>query len=122
MTKEMMRVVQPAVIDAAVVATEGAARQRDEVLAAWQRDLEAARYDAQRAQRQYDAIDPENRLVADELERRWNQALQSVRDIEARIDQHVQGQHHVRVPLARPSSSWQLTWKRSGMRRTRIYE
>src|SRR5262249_56181961 len=75
MTKEIMRVVQPAAIDAAVVATEGAARQQDEVLAAWQRDLEAARYDAQRAQRQYDASDPENRLAADELERRWNQSL-----------------------------------------------
>jgi len=37
-------------------------------------------------------------LVADELERRWNQALQRVRDIEARIDQHVHGQHHVTVP------------------------
>src|SRR4029450_13260183 len=58
MTKEVLRVVQPAAIEAAVVATEGAARQQDEVLAAWQRDLEAARYDAQRAQRQYDAIDP----------------------------------------------------------------
>jgi len=98
MTKEIMRVVQPAAIEAAVVATEGAARQQDEALAAWQRDLEAARYDAQRAQRQYDASDPENRLVADEFERRWNQALQRVREIEDRIDRHVQGQQHVRAP------------------------
>ena len=41
-----------------------------------------------RAQRQYDAADPENRLVADELERRWNQALERVREIEQRIAQH----------------------------------
>ena len=54
---------------------------------ALERDLQAARYAAQRAQRQYDAADPENRLVADELERRWNQALERVRELEQRIDQ-----------------------------------
>jgi hypothetical protein len=42
-----------------------------------------AHYTAARAQRQYDASDPENRLVADELERRWNQALDRVREVEA---------------------------------------
>ena len=74
MAKEVLRVVQPAAIDAAVVASQEAAQQRDDVLEAWKRDLEAARYTAHRAQKQYDATDPENRLVADELERRWNQA------------------------------------------------
>jgi DNA invertase Pin-like site-specific DNA recombinase len=98
MTKEIMRVVQPAAVDAAVVASEGAARQQDEVLTAWQRDLEAALYVAQRAQKQFDATDPENRLVADELERRWNQALQRVHDIEGRIDQHLKGQRPVATP------------------------
>jgi len=68
------------------------------VLQAWTRDLEAARYVAQRAQRQYDATDPDNRLVADELERRWNQALQRVHDIEARIEQHRDRQPAVTVP------------------------
>lgn len=98
MAKEILRVVQPAAVEAAVVASEAAAHQHDEVLNAWTRDLEAARYAARRAQKQYDATDPDNRLVADELERRWNQALQRVREIEARIDQHVQGQRQVVVP------------------------
>jgi hypothetical protein len=92
MAKEIVRVVQPAAVEAAVVASEGAARQHDDVMHAWQRDLEAARYAAQRAQRQYDAADPENRLVADELERRWNHALQRVAEIEQRIVQHRQRQ------------------------------
>jgi DNA invertase Pin-like site-specific DNA recombinase len=92
MAKEILRVVQPAGVEAAIVAAEEAARQQDDVLHAWQRELEAARYAAQRAQRQYDAADPENRLVADELERRWNQALQRVDEIEQRITQHRQGQ------------------------------
>ncbi|MEM5373557.1 hypothetical protein V4C53_47795, partial [Paraburkholderia azotifigens] len=41
---------------------------------------------AQRAQKQYDAADPENRLVADELERRWNDALLRVEEVESRIE------------------------------------
>jgi DNA invertase Pin-like site-specific DNA recombinase len=90
--QEVLRVVQPAAVEAAVLASEEEARKQDEVFAAWGRDLEAARYAAQRAQKQFDAADPENRLVADELERRWNQALQRVQEIELRIQQHVQGQ------------------------------
>ncbi len=57
------------------MAREEDVHKHDEVLAVLQRDLQAARYAAQRAQKQYDAADPENRLVADELERRWNDAL-----------------------------------------------
>ena len=45
--------------------------------------LEQARYEATLARRQYDAVDPDNRLVAGELERRWNERLEVVRAIEA---------------------------------------
>jgi DNA invertase Pin-like site-specific DNA recombinase len=88
---EVLRVVQPAAVEAALVASEQAARQQDEVVAALQRDLEAARYAALRAQRQYDATDPENRLVAGELEQRWNLTLQRVQELEARIASHTAG-------------------------------
>jgi hypothetical protein len=98
MAKEVLRVVQPAAIEAAVVASEAASRQQDDVRQAWTRDLEAARYAARRAQKQYDATDPENRLVADELERRWNQALQRVHEIETRLDQHLATASHVALP------------------------
>jgi hypothetical protein len=96
--KELLRVVQPAAIDAAVVARDAAAHQQDEVLHAWTRELEAARYAARRAQKQYDATDPDNRLVADELERRWNQTLQRVREIEDRIEHHGHSRRDVVVP------------------------
>lgn len=85
---EVLRVVQPAAVEAAILAHREEAKKQDEVRGALERDLEAARYAASRAQRQYDAADPENRLVADELERRWNQALERVREIEQRIAQH----------------------------------
>src|SRR5580700_10040849 len=67
--------------------TEAEAR-RDQVREALLRDLEAARYAADRAFRQYDATDPANRLVAAELELRWNRALTRVSEMEARIAAH----------------------------------
>lgn len=97
--RELLRVVQPAAIGAARLAREEQARKQDDVLAALDRDLEAARYVARRGQKQYDAADPENRLVADELERRWNQALQRVSDLEGRNRQH----QHERADTAVPA-------------------
>jgi DNA invertase Pin-like site-specific DNA recombinase len=90
---EVLRVVKPAAVEAAVVASEEEARKQDDVLEALRRDLQAARYAAQRAQKQYDAADPDNRLVADELERRWNQSLQRVKELELRIEQHTHAHH-----------------------------
>jgi len=89
--REVLRAVQPAAVEAAVQASQEETRRQDEVLEALRRDLEAARYTAQRAQRQFDAADPENRLVTDELERRWNGALERVREIETRIAAHQDG-------------------------------
>jgi len=88
---EVLKAVQPAAVEAAVKASEEESRRQDEVLEALRRDLEAARYSAQRAQRQFDSADPENRLVVDELEYRWNQALERVREIELRITAHTSG-------------------------------
>ena len=83
--RELLRVVEPAAIEAAVLASQQEAQAHSEVVAALSRDLEAASYRALRAQRQYEAADPENRLVARELEHRWNQALEEVQALELRI-------------------------------------
>lgn len=48
----------------------------------WEQQLKQARYDVQHAQRQYDAVDPDNRLVASTLERRWNEALETLHKLE----------------------------------------
>ncbi len=84
----LLRVVEPGAIAAAAEAEAQAADRRDQVRYALTRDLEAARYAADRAFRQYDATDPDNRLVAAELEARWNQALNEVGEIESRIATH----------------------------------
>jgi hypothetical protein len=87
-SKQVLEVVQPVAVQAALLANDEQARQHDDAVAALRRDLEAARYAAKRAQKQYDEADPENRLVAGELERRWNDALQRVREIESRIESY----------------------------------
>ncbi len=84
---EVLRVVEPAAVEAARLAGEQAEQARDEVVAALERDLEAARYAARRAGKQFDAADPDNRLVAGELERRWEQALRQVRELEQRLEE-----------------------------------
>jgi len=84
----ILKVVEPGAIEAAIAAEAGASQRRDQVGEALGRDLEAARYAADRAFRQYDAADPANRLVADELEMRWNKALARVAEIEAKIAGH----------------------------------
>jgi Recombinase zinc beta ribbon domain len=94
---EILRVVQPAVIEAAVSAHQQQVSQHEEILVALRQDLEAARYRAQRAQRQYDATDPANRLVAGELEQRWNRALQEVQSIELRLAEETQVREQVSV-------------------------
>lgn len=85
--QEVLRVVEPAAVEAAVQASQEMTSQQDAVLQSLQRDLQAAQYQASRAQKQYDAADPENRLVAEELERRWNQALLRVQELECRLEQ-----------------------------------
>jgi DNA invertase Pin-like site-specific DNA recombinase len=84
----LLQIVGPGAIAAAAAAEVEAATRRDQVREALLRDLEAARYAANRAFRQYDAADPANRLVAAELEARWNQALLQVAQVEAKIAEH----------------------------------
>jgi len=65
----------------------------------WQLRLERARYDAERARRQYNAVEPENRLVARTLERQWEAKLRAVEQLEYEA-QMWQQQHHLMVTPA----------------------
>lgn len=85
--REVLKVVEPAAVEAAVAALADAQGERDQRRMALELVLRQARYEAERARRQYDAVEPENRLVAAELERRWNQALSEVQRLEAEVSQ-----------------------------------
>lgn len=70
---------------AALEAAETLASERDDRRHQLALALAQAQFEAARAKRQYDAVDPENRLVAAELERRWNARLADHRGIQERI-------------------------------------
>lgn len=74
--------VQPLGVEAALAALETCRAERAEKRRQVELALEQARYEAARARRQYNAVDPDNRLVAGELERRWNECLSVVGSLE----------------------------------------
>jgi len=80
---EAFAVLEPAALAATAKAlTEAEAHYRRR-LAVFDKTVERARYEAERARRQYDAVEPENRLVARNLERAWEQGLADLRRAEA---------------------------------------
>jgi DNA invertase Pin-like site-specific DNA recombinase len=82
---EVLHILKPLGIDAAVKAIETQTSETSAAQRQLELSLQQARYETAHARRQYDAVDPANRLVAGELERRWNEALQAVQRIEGEI-------------------------------------
>ncbi|MBV8609505.1 MAG: recombinase family protein [Singulisphaera sp.] len=81
-TGRILAAVAPAALEASLAAVAEVERERAELTRHWQLRRERARYEAERAARQYHACEPENRLVARELERRWEEALKLQRQLE----------------------------------------
>src|SRR5258705_11735365 len=78
----LVTAVTPLTIELALEALTSL-EERDQAIAAqWRRRIERARYDADLAERRYEAVDPRNRLVAGTLEQRWNEAAQRVLEVE----------------------------------------
>ena len=82
---EALRLLAPLGIEAALRAVEARGADADAARRQVELALAQARYEADLARRQYDAVDPGNRLVAAELERRWNDRLVEVRGLEERL-------------------------------------
>jgi DNA invertase Pin-like site-specific DNA recombinase len=74
----VLALMQPAALEAALAASAQAASARAAEREHHALRVEQARYEAERARRQYDSVDPAHRLVAAELERRWNTALDAL--------------------------------------------
>ncbi len=89
---EVLRIIAPLGLEAALQAIADRERTGTEKLRQLELAREQARYEAARAHRQYDAVDPDNRLVAGDLERRWNERLAEVTRLEEqmRIDRETQ--------------------------------
>lgn len=84
---QVLSVLQPAALELHLAAAADIEQQRRLLHQQWQQQLERARYNAERAARQYAAVEPENRLVARELERRWEEALREQQNLQQQYDQ-----------------------------------
>ena len=80
---QVLAALQPAGLEAACQAQRLAEDDRMRSKETQRLVREKARYEADRCRRQFEAVEPENRLVVAELERRWNAALQEVARLEA---------------------------------------
>jgi DNA invertase Pin-like site-specific DNA recombinase len=76
-TREVFRALTPAALEISLKVAEDLEQERARHLALWEQRLERARYEVERAGRQYNAVEPENRLVARTLEKQWEQALEA---------------------------------------------
>ncbi|MGA7316008.1 MAG: recombinase family protein [Silvibacterium sp.] len=84
---EVLEALRPVGIQAAFEALEKSQSQTDEKRRSLELAVQKARYEASRIERQYQATEPDNRLVAAELEKRWNNALVQVAEMERRLEE-----------------------------------
>ena len=80
--REVLRALEPAALDLSLRAIENVEQERKRLHDQWRQTLERARQEVERAERQYHAVEPENRLVARTLEARWEEALKKQRQVE----------------------------------------
>jgi hypothetical protein len=91
----VLEAIQPAGIEAALEAMKQFDHEHDERRRLLELSLEKARYEVDRARRQYDEVDPANRLVACELESRWNAALERAAELEQQLDAVTHERHEL---------------------------
>ena len=81
--ERLLQAVSPASLELSLAATEDTERERKQLDDHWQQRLTRSRYEVEQARRQYAVVDPDHRLVARELERRWDEALRADDQLQA---------------------------------------
>jgi DNA invertase Pin-like site-specific DNA recombinase len=84
-SERVLEVISPLGMEASLQALERLCGEDDERRQARLRKVEQLQYEMQRAFEQYDEVDPRNRLVALELERRWNEKLHNLEEARASL-------------------------------------
>jgi len=82
----LLKALTPAALEATQLAIQQLEANHDAALSQWRLAVERARYEAERAERQYRAVEPENRLVARGLETEWEKRLRDLAAAEAELD------------------------------------
>ncbi len=84
--EQILAALQPEALQLSLAAVADLEQERARLHRHHQQELERANYQAERARRQYQAVEPENRLVARELERAWNEAMLHQQQVQAGYD------------------------------------
>jgi DNA invertase Pin-like site-specific DNA recombinase len=95
----VLAALTPAQIELSVAVIQELERQQAELCRQWELQLDGARYAVRLAQRRYEQVDPDNRLVARSLERDWEARLREMERLEAEFARQ-QGQRSLTLTLA----------------------
>jgi DNA invertase Pin-like site-specific DNA recombinase len=79
---QVLRALEPAALELSLKARDDLRRERERLDKHWKQKLQRARYDVELAEHRYQAVDPNNRLVAATLERQWEEALRHERELQ----------------------------------------
>ncbi len=85
-----LQAITPAAIEAMRLSVEQLQANHDAALSQWRLEVERARYEAERAERGYRAVEPENRLVARGLESEWENRLRDLATAESELQRREQ--------------------------------
>ncbi len=88
--RTFLETVTPAGLEAALVAERTLESEHDAALSQWRLEVERTRYEVERAERRYRAVEPENRLVARGLETQWEKRLKELAVAEAELGRREQ--------------------------------
>lgn len=115
-TKLIMQALEPSSLEISLQVAEDIEGERRQQQLHWQQRLERARIDAERAFRQYNAVEPENRLVARTLERQWETALAFSEQLQREYEEFLVGQPGIltaeeRTAIARLAEDIPALWK-----------
>jgi DNA invertase Pin-like site-specific DNA recombinase len=127
--RQVLEVLKPAALELSLAAAGQIQEERERLHYHWKHRLERARYEAERAARQYHAVEPENRLVTRTLERHWEEALQAQRQLEedygrfqSEQPQELSGdnQNRIRALASDIPALWQLPTTTAADRQTTL--
>ena len=96
--QHLLAAVQPVALEASFQTVAQLQQERNVQLLLWQQRLERAQYTSERAFRQYNAVEPENRLVARTLEKQWEEALSAETQLQQDYEAYIQQQPAALTP------------------------
>jgi DNA invertase Pin-like site-specific DNA recombinase len=97
-SRHVLAALEPAALELSLTAAARLEQERADLARLWQQRRERAAYEAERAARQYQAVEPENRLVARSLERAWEEKLAAQQHLEEEYHRFVHQQPRVLTP------------------------